>query len=397
MLPRRKPELLGANASALLDAVRFAAACTVALLHLEDHFVRGHITPIWSANAAVCVFFVLSGFVVRHVTRSRERTATVYWIDRASRIYSVVAPALVVTIVAEAAASIIQPALYQHLKDPYLWSEVPLQLLTNITFTAGLWGYGAMPLSNGPFWSLTFEVVFYILYGLLFFRVRRRWLFALPLLVIAGPSIALLFPIWLLGVALYEAYERLCANPHGLLYASAAAIAFFATVFALRHPIVHFLTITGVEARGRALTALVHRSATLRTWFPESRISWLDRLSVSYYLTGPAAAFALLPLLIASDRLLPALRPRAHKIIRLIADSTFVLYLVHAPLAILFTSINGRLFAGWRSGTLLFAALIAFSIVFAIYCERLKKAMRTALRRRFITLRQHPASQLETS
>ena len=81
---------LSRGGSILLDVLRFGAACTVLLSHFglaglsvgfPDYTVAGHL--------AVAVFFVLSGFVIRYVTLTREASAKEYLIDRASRIYSV--------------------------------------------------------------------------------------------------------------------------------------------------------------------------------------------------------------------------------------------------------------------------------------------------------------------
>ncbi len=43
---------------------------------------------------AVAVFFVLSGFIIRHITSIRPMTAQKYAVDRLSRIYSVTLPAV---------------------------------------------------------------------------------------------------------------------------------------------------------------------------------------------------------------------------------------------------------------------------------------------------------------
>ena len=129
---------------------------------------------------AVDFFFVLSGFVIRFVTLNRAETGRAYALDRASRLYSVVLPALMLTVGLEAAALWLAPAAYHRVSTPYLWHDVPGQLLGSLTFTSGWWGVGLPPLSNGAFWSLTFEAVYYALYGFLQFLPRVRWL-AVPL------------------------------------------------------------------------------------------------------------------------------------------------------------------------------------------------------------------------
>ena len=72
MAPNEGRKFFGRNASVLLDILRFGAALAVALSHMPLHFVTaGPIISERSGNLAVCVFFVLSGFVIRYVTVAR--------------------------------------------------------------------------------------------------------------------------------------------------------------------------------------------------------------------------------------------------------------------------------------------------------------------------------------
>lgn len=381
---KRNPVFFGSNSSAALDIVRFSAALAVAVLHFQDIFVYGSLEPEWSGNAAVCVFFVLSGFVIRYVTKSRIATAGLYWIDRGSRFYSVVLPALLLTVAAEAIAARVNPGLYSLMSDPFHWRDVPWQVVTNLVFTVGFWGYGSMPLSNGAFWSLTFEVVFYLLYGVVYFRYRWNWGWALLILFIAGPSIALLFPIWLLGVALYDAYAALSKRGSGVAIAASVAAIFFAALTASRHRLASLLHGSDVSARAAWLSSLLDRSETGRRWFHGTRVPWLDRLSLSFYITGLATAVAVLVLLLLCDRYLPPIHPRLRSVIRTVADSTFVLYLIHLPLGIVVTALVGHRLNSWRSGSLLLVGVMAVSMVMAIACDRLKGTLRSALRSRFL-------------
>src|SRR5438270_12814711 len=100
-----KPRRLPVASSLLLDIVRFGAAVIVA----TGHVTQGFFSTGWpdltdNAVESVGVFFVLSGFVIRYVTRLKYARIGEYWIDRASRIYSVVIPAVVFTLLADCAA-----------------------------------------------------------------------------------------------------------------------------------------------------------------------------------------------------------------------------------------------------------------------------------------------------
>jgi peptidoglycan/LPS O-acetylase OafA/YrhL len=373
----------GRNSSVLLDLVRFGAALAVAIIHLQDRFYTHKIEPDWAGNAAVCVFFVLSGFVIRFVTRSRVTGAGSYWIDRSSRIYSVVLPALMLTLLFEGVAFLHSPAIYHRYSDPFEWTQVPAQMLANLTFTVGFWGYGATPLSNGPFWSLSFECVYYVLYGLLLYRMRWSGLLLVLLLLAVGPSIGLLFPVWLLGAGLYDVYNRLHAERYGVGLAAAVALVFFGLVAALRHPIGRLLAATDVHQRSRMLTHVVDSTRLGHALFGGATLPWLDRLSVSFYLTGTATAVMLLFVLLFLDRYVAPLPATAARIIRLVADSTFALYLLHLPLFILIGTFLGQKVQTPAAAGLLLLAAIALSIVMAIFFDRLKNALRAALRSRF--------------
>ncbi|MEO6910356.1 MAG: acyltransferase family protein [Edaphobacter sp.] len=90
---------LTAAGSMALDIVRFAAALAVAFGHLTgESFSIGWQYRLGLALDGVAIFFVLSGFVIRLVTTARVVDARDYVIDRASRIYSVVLPAIALTL-----------------------------------------------------------------------------------------------------------------------------------------------------------------------------------------------------------------------------------------------------------------------------------------------------------
>ena len=68
--------------------------------------------------------------------------------------------------------------------------------------------------ANGPYWSLGFEVWYYVLFGLVLF-IRRSWRVAAIVvwLVFVGPRISLAFPIWLMGYATYIFSKRRQSAP----------------------------------------------------------------------------------------------------------------------------------------------------------------------------------------
>lgn len=380
------PVRLSASSSLLLDAVRFVAALAV-LLH---HFTDSRMSAGWPhlgvlGHEAVCVFFVLSGFVIRLVTVTRSTTFTQYVMDRASRIYSVVAPALLATVLCETLAARVHPGAYALMRDEFAWRDVPLQLLANLTFTAQTWGYGHNPLSNAPFWSLSYEVLYYALYGVVHYRVRGRWGIVAAGLLLAGPSIALLFPIWLLGVLTCDLYLTLSRRNDGLRWAALALAVLTTTLTALRHPVAHLLRVIGHENRAVWLTAHVATHLPWRQSHPDlfldptGHLPWLGEASFSFAVIGTLIAAFLLCGLLLLDRHAPHLPQRLGRTTRRVADSTFTLYLFHVPLMLLAVVLLGHPVRTTLGAATLLGSLVLVTIPLARALDRLKDVMRSAL------------------
>lgn len=373
---------LGRNTSVLLDVVRFLAAAIVATTHLSNFVQSKPLLPGASANAAVCIFFVLSGFVIRFVTVARETDAEEYWIDRASRIYSVVIPALVLTVLFEGAAFLSHRAVYYRFSQPYVWTQVPEQLLTNVTFTSGYWGYGAAPLSNLPFWSLTYECVYYVLYGLIRYTTRARWFMVPAILLLVGPSIALLFIVWWMGVLLFEAYSLLKQSARGITIAAIPLLSCLSLCILLRKQILGFLHETDVDWRRAQATRLVSSTSLGHRLFHGAAIPWFDRLSFSFFLTGTIFCLVLLALAVALDKRFPEISRSVAGAVRAVADSTFTLYLLHFPFFILVFSIAGGPARNWPEASIAFLAAVLFSVVLARQFDHFKLWLRDWLRNR---------------
>lgn len=297
---------------------------------------------------AVAVFFVLSGFVIRYVTLSRESTAKQYFIDRASRIYSVVVPALGITIACEWFAIHSVP-----------WRSLPIQLAANLTFQAQNWGYEINPLHNDAFWSLSFECVYYVVYGLVFYRIRYRWLACFLLLLVAGPSITLMFPVWLLGCLALDTHQRL----RGFRYApSLFLVAVLSVLFAARSSVRHLAT----------LTDQAHRASWVH------QLPWLSRASASFVLVGLIASVFIVSSLSLLDGLrIPSLIATW---IRVSADGTFSLYLLHLPLLILVAFKMGPT-KSLPGASVVMSAITVTCIALAVPLDALKRYLRSHMER----------------
>ncbi len=102
------------STSLYLDIIRPLAAFVVLLSLVSFHnLTDGQLSLMASTGVqAVDAFFVLSGFVVAHVSTVKERDARTYLISRAARIYSVAIPAIILTSILDAIGLTIDPATY---------------------------------------------------------------------------------------------------------------------------------------------------------------------------------------------------------------------------------------------------------------------------------------------
>jgi len=224
----------GTRASATLDAARGLAALAVLANHTRSLWfappaalppaARGPVTDAFYlatglGHEAVLVFFVLSGFFVGAAIRRRHAPgATWLWrdylVDRLSRLSIVLLPALLLTLLWDTVGAAHLPALYDGAwPDPLMGFDVAarhgadtfvLNALYLQTFAAPTFG------SNGPLWSLAYELWFYLLFPLALRafvspRPRERFitgaLFAATL-ALAHESFLTAFPMWLLGASL---------------------------------------------------------------------------------------------------------------------------------------------------------------------------------------------------
>lgn len=158
----------------------------------------GYQFTLWG-EAAVDVFFVVSGFVIAHAAAGR--TARDYAVARVARLASVVLPCLALGWVMDVAGPHWGLEVYAaapRFEGAADWGQV----LSSLLFLDQLWFRAAQPGSNLPFWSLCFEAWYYLAFGLAVFLKRPwNWVACGAALLVAGPKIALLAPLWALGVA----------------------------------------------------------------------------------------------------------------------------------------------------------------------------------------------------
>ena len=190
--------------SIYLDLVRVLAALAVIVYHSNFRLLTTEKLPFSNhGHAAVIVFFVLSGFVIAYITSERENTPVSYWSSRLSRFYSLALPVVLLTPLLDLAGEALAPQFYTGGTTTYglAW----LRMLTSLTFLNEVWLVSIMSFSNVPYWSLCYEFWYYVLFAIVTFTAgRTRMLLAGAVMLLLGPKILLLAPVWVAGVVLFR-------------------------------------------------------------------------------------------------------------------------------------------------------------------------------------------------
>lgn len=287
--------------SIYLDLTRFVAAVMVVLAHyLQYDIVEGKLAAFIPnmGREAVVVFFVLSGFVIAYVTGSKKASAREYIAARCGRIYSVVLPTL---LLAWVLAEVLGKGGAYQLAKPYIY--IPLHLL----FLGQSWNLSEVPPLLGPFWSLCYEVWYYVLFGAAYYLKGWRRLFAIAgVLAVMGFKLWLLLPVWLSGVALYHLQSRLT------LARSTARLGFVLSLSALIT-----YNLAGMELSLRSIAASLWPFASLP-------LASAERFLADYLV----CVLVVVNFLCARFAGLSGLRRYAGQI-RSVASCTFTLYLSH--------------------------------------------------------------------
>jgi len=329
------------NLSLHLDLLRFSAA----LLVLFSHARYARYDGGWIQRAgigsygldAVMIFFVLSGFVIAYVSTHKELTIGDYTKSRLARLYSVALPALILTLLFDSIGKQIDPSIY--MGAHYQNSDPVSRFLANAFFINEVWFTSIRPFSNGPFWSLSYEFWYYMIFAcFLYFKGWRRFLLTSTACLIAGPKILILFPVWLLGVLTYHITQKVTFNT----FASVCLIVFPCVLyFVYREMGWHMYLMQ------KTIAILGKDFVTDLLWSRQFINGYILGILISAHIIG-----------VSSFRKKIIIPQAIEKTIRYLAGISFALYLLHYPLLQLYGSIfeNGVIIL---SLTLLSIAIIA--------------------------------------
>jgi peptidoglycan/LPS O-acetylase OafA/YrhL len=350
------------NLSLYLDVIRFLAAVGVFLSHISYDPITSNV--FWGplgryGPISVTVFFVLSGYVIAHVSATREKTARDYFISRLSRLYSVVFPTLILTFVFDKIGMAVNPEFYEIriiLWKPESWvGYISSVLFLNEYQIFGF--HGISPGTNGPYWSLSFEATYYLIAGVVLFAPLRFSLpVALVVLLFAGKTISALLPLWGLGFMLYRYGSKLALSRYFAIFAfigSALMLALLPFIFS-RLP-----------------------SDNFGHYFPWGREPFNRNLLLDYATAGIFGIHILAAKRIMASTAISFLRFCPG--IRWFGELTFPLYCIHFPALCFFRAFSPWSVDTWQNAAYLCISVFATIALISPICAYLKFMFRTRL------------------
>jgi peptidoglycan/LPS O-acetylase OafA/YrhL len=334
--------------SLYLDVARFAAALVVFLGHVSTtQRTGGFLDQIaLYAHTAVIVFFVMSGYFIAFVLDGRENTARQYAIARLARLYSVVLPALVITAVCDGVILRFHSPVQYEIEN----TGSALSYIASLLFVNHFWFWQKpmFPGVNSPFWSLSFEVAYYVAAGLFAFTSGWPRIVLLAILCgLAGPIIVLLAPVWFLGYTIYHLKPRL--SPAAGWWLSAAGL-----VLLLLGPKIREVTGGPVSIFAPEIPAR------------HFLLDYYEALGFGLHLIGIHAIAQPIEFVLV----------RFSTLIRWLASFTFALYLFHYPLLAGLTALSVGESPSWAGG--IFAVGVTLFLVATVgrWCEQQKTTLR---------------------
>jgi peptidoglycan/LPS O-acetylase OafA/YrhL len=355
--------------SIYLDLVRFFAACLVVLYHSNTRNVVETILPVSSyGHEAVIIFFVLSGFVIAYVSETKENKPKEYWASRLSRIYSLAIPAILMTPILDYIGEHLNPSFYIGETTHDLWY---VRIFNSLFFLNEIWNISIMSFSNVPYWSLCYEMWYYILFGIWTFLsgTRRNVVFTLTCLML-GPKILLLAPIWVLGVILY----RWKTTPMLPEWAGWVGLVVSIVLLAL----FEYFSLTQV------ITKL------LASWIGPY---WHRELAFSRYFLGDWLLGGIVFLNFMSVRLVAhrftSVLTRLEPAARALSGYTFSIYIFHRPLLLFWAAVINWSPQGYSFYAAVISATALSVVILGTLTEKRRYVMREFLRDFFDRFAQH--------
>ncbi len=354
--------------SLYLDLARILAASAVFVHNAKkESITSGFLSPLGQfGDEAVIIFFVISGIVIAYVAQQRENSAVSYAVARLSRLWSVIIPAVILTVILDCVGPYIDRSVYDVFQLPLWRADVASlwQAVAPIVFLNQIWLWPIGPGSNGPFWSIGYEAWYYVGFGLvLFLRSWVRVFGVIAAAVLVGPSILGLAPLWILGVIIFHLLGR--GRSSMLVWVIwATTLLAIAAFYLMKYKIMNLFC--------DIVFGTATHSQQFEYFFPCISVAILFAVNV-----------------VCFDRIGSNFRDIGDRLesgIRFLAARTFSLYLYQAPLLFFFGACGARIGLAPVRIAIVYIGTIASVFLLAEVSERRKRTLAgwlTAAGRRF--------------
>jgi len=320
--------------SLYLDILRILSAFYVFIYHVGSDKIGNEVvfsTPnfsetlslsYFSAHYFVIVFFVLSGFLITMSASRPNITIKTFMTARIGRLYSVLLPALLLSFLV---AKILIVGNYYPINLVRNNTQIIQRILLNLTFLSQSWNLNATPPLNGPFWSVQYEFMYYlIIASWLLVKNNFKYVLILIIILLSGLKVMLLFPCWLIGSLLYLLISKKKTLNFGL-----SVILFFSTLILL------FFILSGKINLPFEKTIGDHDFFGFLLFF-----SWNYKADILFSLIVATNVFAIFGLSKKIEYLnSSSIVNKLHSKIQIMSNCSYTLYLFHLPLLFLFATI----------------------------------------------------------
>ncbi len=267
---------------------------------------------------------------------------------------TVVVPMLLLVPIIDLIGSSFSADNYQHVSLSPIDSAK--QIVLGTTFLHESWWQSTRYFSNTPYWSIAYEVWYYIAFGtIVFLKGIRRWLAFISTVLVAGPKLFLLFPVWLMGVAVWHITRHQIPKHIAMpmfIVSMTTYILWFSFGFNKEF-----------DAARLELAALVGLS--------EQQLGF-SRYWLSDYFLGFLFSLTMISLAGSKQEGLIGLLSPVESKIRWLANGTFTLYLMHLPVMLLLTSILPWKVDNPLRGIAILVLCLVTCYAMATYTERRK-------------------------
>jgi peptidoglycan/LPS O-acetylase OafA/YrhL len=339
------------HTSLYLDTLRVFAAVAVFFSHLTRESISAKNPVILFlgqfGQEGVAMFFVISGIVIAFVAHEKERDLRTYMVARLGRLWSVMVPALILTVVLDTAGRAIAPEMYAVPElQSWGWNLASLwNFFGSLFFLNQISFASADPGTNGPFWSLCFEFWYYIIFGIVFYlRGVPRLLLIIAAGTIAGFRILELFPIWVFGLITYAYLKRFPSSRLNVVVWALSCVV-LCVLMLLKHKLGVFIVAT--------LPAISVSSTNIAAWLSHFAIGIACAINIAVYDNcGGLTIFR---------------KKGVERSIRFLAARSFSLYLYQAPCVFFYGAVTYQM----SSPTLRIAIVVILSLATIIFLSEI--------------------------